>query len=205
MALTLNGSTQWPSAKELQRLGETRLGASPLTGARHSGTHRRGAGCHLCRRARPRRNSIRISRKSATVCSRNGRRESRSRSARPDLATPSSTTPNTTAPAACTVIVDPAFGFSSVCGTTRFGSANVFSAFRSGPVIVSNAVTLVGVRSCQTISRSRAFSRSRFNTKSVAVFFSSSCVTHHVELRHIAKPRNRHSQCSPSAAPAWAT
>ncbi len=29
MALTLNGSTQWPSAKELQRLGETRLGASP--------------------------------------------------------------------------------------------------------------------------------------------------------------------------------
>ncbi|MGA8531338.1 MAG: type II toxin-antitoxin system HipA family toxin [Acidobacteriaceae bacterium] len=29
MALTLNGSTQWASAKELQRLGETRLGASP--------------------------------------------------------------------------------------------------------------------------------------------------------------------------------
>ena len=29
MALTLNGSTQWPTAKELQRLGETRLGASP--------------------------------------------------------------------------------------------------------------------------------------------------------------------------------
>jgi serine/threonine-protein kinase HipA len=29
MALTLNGTTRWPSAKELQRLGETRLGATP--------------------------------------------------------------------------------------------------------------------------------------------------------------------------------
>ena len=29
MALTLNGSTQWASAKDLQRLGETRLGAPP--------------------------------------------------------------------------------------------------------------------------------------------------------------------------------
>jgi serine/threonine-protein kinase HipA len=29
MALTLNGSTRWPSAKELQRLGETRVGATP--------------------------------------------------------------------------------------------------------------------------------------------------------------------------------
>jgi serine/threonine-protein kinase HipA len=29
MALTLNGTTQWPSAKELRRLGETRLGATP--------------------------------------------------------------------------------------------------------------------------------------------------------------------------------
>ena len=29
MALTLNGSTQWPSAKELQRLGETRVGVTP--------------------------------------------------------------------------------------------------------------------------------------------------------------------------------
>jgi serine/threonine-protein kinase HipA len=29
MALTLNGSTQWPTAKNLQRLGETRLGATP--------------------------------------------------------------------------------------------------------------------------------------------------------------------------------
>jgi serine/threonine-protein kinase HipA len=29
MALTLNGSTRWPSAKELQRLGETRVGAPP--------------------------------------------------------------------------------------------------------------------------------------------------------------------------------
>ncbi|HEY1809772.1 MAG TPA: type II toxin-antitoxin system HipA family toxin [Acidobacteriaceae bacterium] len=29
MALTLNGTTKWASAKELQRLGETRLGASP--------------------------------------------------------------------------------------------------------------------------------------------------------------------------------
>ena len=29
MALTLNGTTRWPSAKELQRLGETRLGGSP--------------------------------------------------------------------------------------------------------------------------------------------------------------------------------
>jgi serine/threonine-protein kinase HipA len=29
MALTLNGTTRWPAAKELQRLGETRLGASP--------------------------------------------------------------------------------------------------------------------------------------------------------------------------------
>ena len=29
MALTLNGSTRWPTAKELRRLGETRLGGSP--------------------------------------------------------------------------------------------------------------------------------------------------------------------------------
>ena len=29
MALTLNGTTKWPSAKELQRLGETRMGSSP--------------------------------------------------------------------------------------------------------------------------------------------------------------------------------
>jgi serine/threonine-protein kinase HipA len=29
MALTLNGSTRWPSAKELQRLGETRAGGTP--------------------------------------------------------------------------------------------------------------------------------------------------------------------------------
>ncbi len=29
MALTLNGTTQWPQAKELYRLGETRIGASP--------------------------------------------------------------------------------------------------------------------------------------------------------------------------------
>jgi serine/threonine-protein kinase HipA len=29
MALTLNGSTNWPSAKELQRLGETRAGCTP--------------------------------------------------------------------------------------------------------------------------------------------------------------------------------
>jgi serine/threonine-protein kinase HipA len=29
MALTLDGSTQWPSAKALQRLGETRAGGTP--------------------------------------------------------------------------------------------------------------------------------------------------------------------------------
>jgi serine/threonine-protein kinase HipA len=29
MALTLNGSTRWPSGKDLQRLGETRMGGSP--------------------------------------------------------------------------------------------------------------------------------------------------------------------------------
>jgi serine/threonine-protein kinase HipA len=29
VALTLNGSTRWPSAKDLQRLGETRMGGSP--------------------------------------------------------------------------------------------------------------------------------------------------------------------------------
>jgi serine/threonine-protein kinase HipA len=29
MALTLNGSTSWPSAKDLQRLGETRMGGTP--------------------------------------------------------------------------------------------------------------------------------------------------------------------------------
>jgi serine/threonine-protein kinase HipA len=29
MALTLNGSTHWPSNKALQRLGETRMGGSP--------------------------------------------------------------------------------------------------------------------------------------------------------------------------------
>lgn len=29
MALTLNGTTRWPSQKELQRLGETRMGGSP--------------------------------------------------------------------------------------------------------------------------------------------------------------------------------
>ena len=30
MALTLNGTTNWPSAKELRRLGETRMGATPV-------------------------------------------------------------------------------------------------------------------------------------------------------------------------------
>ena len=29
MALTLNGTTKWASAKELQRLGQTRMGAAP--------------------------------------------------------------------------------------------------------------------------------------------------------------------------------
>ena len=29
MALTLNGSTRWPTAKELQRLGETLSGGTP--------------------------------------------------------------------------------------------------------------------------------------------------------------------------------
>ena len=29
MALTLNGSTRWPTNKELQRLGETRMGGTP--------------------------------------------------------------------------------------------------------------------------------------------------------------------------------
>jgi serine/threonine-protein kinase HipA len=29
MALTLNGTTKWPNSKELQRLGETRMGATP--------------------------------------------------------------------------------------------------------------------------------------------------------------------------------
>jgi serine/threonine-protein kinase HipA len=29
MALTLNGSTRWPSAKDLLRLGETRVGCTP--------------------------------------------------------------------------------------------------------------------------------------------------------------------------------
>jgi hypothetical protein len=29
LALTLNGTTKWPSAKELQRLGETRMSGSP--------------------------------------------------------------------------------------------------------------------------------------------------------------------------------
>jgi serine/threonine-protein kinase HipA len=29
MALTLNGTTRWPSAKELKRLGETRTGGTP--------------------------------------------------------------------------------------------------------------------------------------------------------------------------------
>jgi len=29
MALTLNGSTQWPGAKQLRRFGETRTGSSP--------------------------------------------------------------------------------------------------------------------------------------------------------------------------------
>jgi serine/threonine-protein kinase HipA len=29
MALTLNGTTRWPSAKELKRLGETRMGSTP--------------------------------------------------------------------------------------------------------------------------------------------------------------------------------
>jgi serine/threonine-protein kinase HipA len=29
MALTLNGSTQWPSAKDLRKLGETRMSGTP--------------------------------------------------------------------------------------------------------------------------------------------------------------------------------
>jgi len=53
-----------------------------------------------------------------------------------------------------TVILDPTFGLSSVCGVTFFGSAKVFPAFTSGPVMVSNVSTFVGVRSCQLISSS---------------------------------------------------
>src|SRR6266568_2476029 len=73
-------------------------------------------------------------------------------------------------------IVEPTLGLSSFCGTTRFGSAKVLTAFKSVPVIVSNAVTLVGVKSCQVISKSCAFSKSRFSTNMVAVFFSGSRV-----------------------------
>jgi serine/threonine-protein kinase HipA len=29
MALTLNGTTRWPEARDLQRMGETRMGAAP--------------------------------------------------------------------------------------------------------------------------------------------------------------------------------
>jgi serine/threonine-protein kinase HipA len=36
MALTLNGTTKWASAKELQRLAETRMGGTPARVRRHS-------------------------------------------------------------------------------------------------------------------------------------------------------------------------
>ena len=36
MALTLNGTTKWASPKELQRLGETRMGATPFASGRYS-------------------------------------------------------------------------------------------------------------------------------------------------------------------------
>ena len=31
MALTMNGTTKWPSSKELRRFGETRMGGTPAT------------------------------------------------------------------------------------------------------------------------------------------------------------------------------
>src|SRR6185436_20164107 len=46
------------------------------------------------------------------------------------------------------VIRLPAAGGSSRRGLTRRGSANVFTAFRSGPVSVSHASTRVGTTSC---------------------------------------------------------
>ena len=40
MALTLNGSARWPSVKDLQRLGEARMGGSPASDHRGDpGTH----------------------------------------------------------------------------------------------------------------------------------------------------------------------
>ena len=36
LALTLSGSTEWPSAKHLKRAGETRAGGSPRTPCRGS-------------------------------------------------------------------------------------------------------------------------------------------------------------------------
>jgi serine/threonine-protein kinase HipA len=50
LALTLNGATKWPTAKELRRLGETRAGGTPAKirhiRRRNSRDHKRGALLH---------------------------------------------------------------------------------------------------------------------------------------------------------------
>ena len=52
MALTLNGTTKWASAKELQRLGETRMGAHTCPRPADTRTHRCCDCGHLKRTAR---------------------------------------------------------------------------------------------------------------------------------------------------------
>src|SRR5580692_5091592 len=76
----------------------------------------------------------------------------------------------------CRVMRWPTFGFSSICGITRVGSPNVLPAFKSGPVIVMNAFTALGVASRQITSTSWPLSKCRLKKNSAAVLFSVSTV-----------------------------
>src|SRR5581483_9064130 len=66
------------------------------------------------------------------------------------------------------VIFDAGAGASSLPGTTASGFSNVFAAFKSGPVNVSQASTRAGVASRQSSTSSRSDSRSRLSRNTQA-------------------------------------
>ena len=88
-----------------------------------------------------------------------------------------------------TDIFAPTRGFSSFCGTTLFGSAKVFMAFKSEPVMVSKAITDAGVRSCHATSRFRDLFQIAIEHEKSGGFLFGVEGRHHVEIRDLAETR----------------
>ena len=74
LALTLNGTTKWPSAKDLRRFGETRDGRHARKGPADFGAHRRSDSRTLPKKSAPISSSIRNLKRSDNGCFRNGKR-----------------------------------------------------------------------------------------------------------------------------------